>query len=111
MGEYMLEHNIINLLNRDKDKSFTITEISSYLGVNNDEIIETIKSLEENGIIFLNNNGKYHLVANSSLKKGIIKVTKRKGPIVVLTDGTEYDLICNSHGKVAHNDIVLVEIS
>lgn len=109
MGEYMLEHNIINLLNRDKDKSFTITEISSYLGVNNDEIIETIKSLEENGIIFLNNNGKYHLVANSSLKKGIIKVTKRKGPIVVLTDGTEYDLICNSHGKVAHNDIVLVE--
>ena len=62
MGEYMLEHNIINLLNRDKDKSFTITEISSYLGVNNDEIIEAIKSLEENGIIFLYNKGViYHI--------------------------------------------------
>lgn len=105
----MMEHDIIELLNTKKGISLTLNEISSRLGVNDSEILETINFLEENGIIFLNKSGKYALVANSSLRKGIIKVTKRKGPIVVLDDGTEWTLVYNSQKKVVHNDVVLVE--
>ena len=48
------------------------------------------------------------LVSNTTLKKGIVKVTKRKGPIVVLEDN-ELSLVFNSHSKIENNDIVLVE--
>lgn len=105
----MLEHKIIELLEHNKGNGLALGDISSRLNIAKYEICETLKFLEESGLIFLSRNKKYFLVSVSSLRKGIIKITRRKGPIVVLDDGSEYDLVYNSHSKVAHNDIVLVE--
>lgn len=106
-----MEYKIIELLNNKMNSSLKIEEIASILGVSKDDIIETIKFLEKDGIIFLDKSNRYRLVSKSSLVKGTIKVTKRKGPIVVLDDEkkTELNLLSNSHSKVIHNDIVLVE--
>lgn len=104
-----MEHKIIELLSSKQNNNLTLEEISLRLRVGKEELEEVIKFLEEDGTIFLNKGGKYSLTSRSSLKRGVIKVTKRKGPIVVLDDDTEFDLLPNSHKKVLHNDIVLVE--
>ena len=106
-----MESKIIELLSSKMNSNLSVKEIAEKLNVTTEEIISSITILEENGTIFLNKCGKYNLVSKSSLKKGIIKVTKRKGAIVVLDDdgNTELDLMPNSQGKVLHNDIVLVE--
>lgn len=104
-----MEYKIIELLNNKMTSNLKLEEIAKKLNVNVSEIESCIKLLEEEGTIFLNKNERYSLTSKSSLKKGVIKVTKRKGPIVVLEDGTDLDLIHNSHNKVLHNDVVLVE--
>lgn len=106
-----MESKIIELLSSKMNSNLTVKEIAEKLNVKVEEITPLITMLEENGIIFLNKGEKYNLVSKSSLKKGIIKVTKRKGAIVVLEDDkkTELDLMPNSQKKVLHNDIVLVE--
>lgn len=106
-----MEYKVIELLSGKMTSSLSLEEISSKLEVAKEELKETIKLLEEDGTIFLDKNSRYSLVSKSSLKKGTIKVTKRKGPIVVLDDDkkTELDLMTNSHKKVMHNDLVLVE--
>ena len=104
-----MEHNIIELLNNKMTSNLNLNDIARRLGVKTEEIEDTIRFLEENGTIFLDKSGRYSLVSKSSLKKGIIKITSRKGAIVVLEGGKDLDLILNSHSKVRHNDIVLVE--
>lgn len=104
-----MEHEIIKLLSNKMSSNLRLEEIAKRLGVKKEELEEVIKALEEDGTIFLDKGGKYLLTSRTSMKRGTIKVTKRKGPIVVLDDGTDLDLIYNSHNKVMHNDIVLVE--
>ncbi len=106
-----MEHKIIELLSNRMSSNLTLDEIVNRLEVTKEQIESAIKFLEEDGTIYLDKNRRYGLVSKSSLKKGIIKVTKRKGPIVVLDDDrkTELDLMPNSHKKVMHNDLVLVE--
>lgn len=106
-----MEHKVIELLNSKMNSNLTLEEIASRLETIKEELMGAIKLLEEDGTIYLNKSGKYSLVSKSSLKKGIIKVTKRKGPIVVIEGEKkiELDLLPNSHKKVMHNDIVLVE--
>lgn len=104
-----MENKIITLLNSKITSNLTIEEIAIKLGYSKDEIINTIRFLEDEGTIFLDRNGRYSLLSKTSLKKGIVKVTKRKGPIVVTDDGKEYDLFKKGNGSLSHNDIVLVE--
>ena len=104
-----MEHKIIELLNNKMTSNLKLEEIAKKLCASKEEIKEVIDFLEESGTIFLDKSDKYCLTSKTSLKKGTIKVTKRKGPIVVLEDGTDLDLIHNSHSNVKHNDIVLVE--
>lgn len=104
-----MESKIIELLSNKVTGNLKVEEIAKRLGLGKEEIIEPIKFLEESGTIFLDKGGRYGLVSRTSMKRGTIKITKRKGPIVVLDDGSDLDLIYNSHGSVLHNDIVLVE--
>lgn len=79
------------------------------MGEDKEEVHNTLRLLGKEGIVYKNNNDKYILVSNTSLKKGTIKITSRKGAIVVLDNGTEYDVVYKDKGKLAHNDTVLVE--
>ena len=104
-----MENKIITLLNNKMSNNLTLDEIVVKLGCNREEAFNVINFLENEGVIYKDKNNKYTLLSKTSLKKGIIKVTKRKGPIVVLEDGKEFDILKNGHGNLVHNDIVLIE--
>ena len=104
-----MENEIITLLNGKMTSNLSLNDIAKNIGKNQEEIEGTIKFLLEEGTIYLDKKGRYGLVSKSSLKVGTVKVTKRKGAIVVFDDKKELDLILNSHSKVLHNDRVLVE--
>lgn len=105
-----MEHKIIELLSSKMNSHLKLNEISSKLEVPLEELSDELLRLERNGIVFHDKNDRYTLLSNTSLKLGIVKITKSKGIIVVLEDKTEYSLNSNSHSKVMHNDIVLVEV-
>lgn len=104
-----MREEIILLLSNKKTNNLSLEEITQKLSTNKEKIQEVLQNLMHEGIVYHNKSDKYILVANTSLKKGIIKVTKRKGPIVVFPDKSELLLEKNSHTKVLNNDIVLVE--
>lgn len=104
-----MESKIIELLSIKKNNNLGVKEIASILGEDKEEVHNTLRLLGKEGIVYKNNNDKYILVSNTSLKKGTIKITNRKGAIVVLDNGTEYDVVYKDKRKLAHNDTVLVE--
>lgn len=104
-----MEHQVIKILNNKMTSNLSLNDLSKIIGTHESELVDTIKFLLEDGTIYKDKKGKYGLVSKSSLKVGTVKVTKRKGAIVVFDDRRELDLILNSHGKVLHNDRVLVE--
>lgn len=104
-----MESKIIELLSIKKNNNLGVKEIAGILGEDKEEVHNTLRLLGKEGIVYKNNNDKYILVSNTSLKKGTIKITSRKGAIVVLDNGTEYDVVYKDKGKLAHNDTVLVE--
>lgn len=104
-----MDNEIVKILNNKMTSNLSIGELSKILGRDKEEIEEVIKYLVENGTVYKDKRDKYGLVSKSSMKVGTVKVTKRKGAIVVFDDRKELDLILNSHSKVLHNDRVLVE--
>lgn len=95
-----------------KNKILRLEEIAKELLVEDiDRFNEAIKKLEEDGIIYRDKKGRYTLLSNTTLKKGKIKITKRKGPIVVFDDKTELDVVYKDHKVLENHDIVLVDIS
>lgn len=104
-----MESKIIELLSIKKNNNLGVKEIAGILDEDKEEVHNTLRLLGKEGIVYKNNNDKYILVSNTSLKKGTIKITGRKGAIVVLDNGTEYDVVYKDKGKLAHNDTVLVE--
>lgn len=107
-----MESSIITLLNMKKNKILRLEEIAKELLVEDiDRFNEAIKKLEEDGIIYRDKKGRYTLLSNTTLKKGKIKITKRKGPIVVFDDKTELDVVYKDHKVLENHDIVLVDIS
>lgn len=103
-----MRKSIIELLESKKNYCLSIREISKKLEIDEEDLLEEINKLEEEGVIFHNKSDKYTLLSNTSLKKGIVKITKRRGAIVVLED-TELVLTFNSSFNVLNNDIILVE--
>ena len=107
-----MESSIITLLSMKKNKIMRLEDISKELGVEDSERFnKAIKSLEEEGVIFRDKKGRYTMTSNTSLKKGKIKITKRKGPIVVFEDKTEALVSYKDHKSLENHDIVLVDIS
>lgn len=97
-----MESKIIELLSIKKNNNLGVKEIAGILGEDKEEVHNTLRLLGKEGIVYKNNNDKYILVSNTSLKKGTIKITSRKGAIVVLDNGTEYDVVYKDKGKLAH---------
>lgn len=104
-----MESKIIEILNNKMTSNLSVEELSKMIEYDKDELENIIKILLEEGIIYKDKKDKYGLVSKSSMMVGTVKVTKRKGAIVVFNDRKELDLILNSHNKVLHNDRVLVE--
>lgn len=104
-----MESEIIELLSIKKNNNLKVDEIASILGKDKEEVQNTLRLLGKDGIVYKNNNDRYILVSNTSLKKGTIKITARKGAIVVLEDGTELDVVYKDKSKLSNNDTVLVE--
>ncbi len=103
-----MESSIIALLG--KKKTLRLEEIEAYLKEDGDKLSLAIMRLMEDGIIFRDKKGRYTLVANTTFQKGKIKVTKRRGPIVVLPDRREFVVVYKDHKSLENNDIVLVDI-
>lgn len=103
-----MENKIKQLLSIKKSNNLTLREIAIRIEENEEDVLYILEKLEKEGVIYKNKNDKYMLVSNTTLEKGIVKITKRKGPIVV-TEKSELILSHRDHSKVMNNDIVLIE--
>lgn len=74
-----MESKIIELLSIKKNNNLGVKEIAGILGEDKEEVHNTLRLLGKEGIVYKNNNDKYILVSNTSLKKGTIKITSRIG--------------------------------
>ena len=107
-----MESSIITILSQEKNKMMKLEEITKELKVQDTtKLLAVIKNLEETGIIFRDKKGRYTLITNTNLKRGLIKITKKKGPIVIFEDKTETVVTYKDHKTLENNDIVLVDIS
>ena len=104
-----MESKIIELLSIKKNNNLGVKEIASLLNEDKEEVLNTLRLLGKEGIVYKNNQDKYTLLSNTSLKKGTIKITSRKGAIVVLEDNRELDVVYKDKKKLSNNDTVLVE--
>ena len=75
-----MRDRILEVLNRC-DKALTIYEVSEELGVSSVSDIEALcdelRKLEEESLIYHTNKDKYMLLANSHLRRGVIRVNKK----------------------------------
>ena len=107
-----MESSIITILSKEKNKMMKLEEITKELKIQDTtKLFAVIKNLEETGIIFRDKKGRYTLITNTNLKRGLIKITKKKGPIVIFEDKTEAVVTYKDHKTLENNDIVLVDIS
>ena len=103
-----MESKIINLLSIKSNISMSIEEIERNLEADRNSILKILKELEEYGTIYKSKKGRYSLVSRTTLKRGIVKITKRKGPIVEI-EGKDYKLIYDRHNMIENNTEVLVD--
>lgn len=101
-------NKIINLLSIKSNISMNYDEIRRELECSKEELNKAIFNLEKDGTIYQSKSGRYSLVSRTSLEKGIVKITSRKGAIVVLENG-EFSLSYDKKNSVKNNDIVLVD--
>ncbi len=110
-----MRDNIINVL-QNCDKAIDAFELQDMLGIHTVEetslFQEEISKLEEEAIVYRSNKGKYMMIENSHLRKGIMRVNK-KGYGFVEVDQMEDDVYIsrdNMNGAI-HDDVVLIEIT
>lgn len=110
-----MRDNIINIL-KNSDKALTIYELQELLEIktvgDTAQLMEELRKLEEDVIIYHSNKDKYMLLENSHLRKGIMRANK-KGFGFVEIENMEDDIYIsqeNMNGAI-HDDIVLVEIT
>lgn len=103
-----MENSIIELLSNKKNNNLKAIEIAKILEKNKEDVLDTLRILTKEGIIYKNND-RYMLVSNTSLRKGTIKITSKKGIIVLLEDNTELEIINKDKKKLQNNDTVLID--
>ena len=110
-----MRDDILNVL-KNADKALSIYEISDLLGITSTEetklLVDELKKLEEDVIIYHSNKDKYMMLEKSHLRKGIMRVNK-KGYGFVEIDDLQDDVYveqANMNGAI-HDDVVLVEIT
>ena len=109
-----MREKILNLLS-DSNKALSIEEMDNLLQLNSieetKEFSDALRTLEEEYEIYCSNKGRYMLLSNSTLRKGILRMNK-KGFGFVDVQSEEEDIFVNPDNinKALNNDIVIVEI-
>lgn len=110
-----MRERIIEIL-KQKKKALDIFELSDFLCLKTTEdtkkLIQELKLLEKNAIIYHTNKDRYMLIEDSHLKKGIMHANK-KGFGFVDVEDLEDDIYINEDfmNGALHGDVVLVEIT
>lgn len=110
-----MRDEIINIL-KASDRALDVYELQDRLRVSTIEditkLMNNLKTLEDEVVIYHSNKDKYMMLENSHLRKGIMRVNK-KGFGFVEVENMEDDVYVsqdNMNGAI-HDDIVLVEIT
>lgn len=110
-----MRDNIINVL-KNSSKAVDVFELQDLLELKSteeiEELSENLRKLEEEAILYYTNKGKYMLIEDSHLKKGVMRANK-KGFGFVEVDGIEDDIYISSENMngAIHDDLVLVEVT
>lgn len=108
-----MRDKIIKLL-KNRNKALNLEDIDNALNLitpdEYNEMVNEVKSLEEEGILYHTNKDKYMLMEDSPYRKGIMN-TNKKGFGFVTIDGMEdvYVSEANMNGAL-HKDEVLIEV-
>ena len=110
-----MRDDIINVL-KNSDKALTIYELQEKLDLKDvkkvKELSDELRKMEEEVIIYCSNKGRYMMLEDSHLRKGVLRANK-KGFGFVEIENMEDDVYIaseNMNGAI-HGDIVLVEIT
>ena len=110
-----MRDDIINIL-KNSDKALTIYELEDALDLHDvdsvKELSEELRKMEDDVIIYCSNKGRYMMLEDSHLRKGVLRANK-KGFGFVEIENLEDDVYIapeNMNGAI-HGDIVLVEIT
>ena len=101
---------------KNSDKALDIYELQDMLNVstveNTTALMDELRKLEDEVIIYHSNKDKYMMLDNSHLRKGVMRANKR-GFGFVEVEGMEEDIYVSSENMngAIHEDIVLVEIT
>lgn len=110
-----MKDDIINIL-KNSDKALSIYELQDELGLKSVEEVkqlsEVLRGLEEEVVIYCSNKGRYMMLEDSHLRKGVMRANKKGFGFVEIEnmDDDVYVAPENMNGAI-HNDIVLVEIT
>ena len=102
-----MSNKIIELLTSKKNDNLTIEEIAEKIGEDVKKVEGIVSFLETDGIVFRQKNGRYILTEKTRLKKGIVKKTSSKGPIVVFKDQSQLQLSSKHVKNLNDGDVVL----
>lgn len=103
-----MENAIIELLSNKKNNNLKAKEIAKILKISEEDVLSTLEVLTKEGIVYKNND-RYMLVINTSLKKGTIKITSKRGIIVILDNNEELEVVYKDKKKLKNDDTVLVD--
>lgn len=110
-----MKDDIINIL-KNSDKALSVYELQDELGLKSVEEVkqlsEVLRCLEEEVVIYCSNKGRYMMLEDSHLRKGVMRANKKGFGFVEIEnmDDDVYIAPENMNGAI-HNDIVLVEIT
>ena len=110
-----MKDKIIDILS-NSDKALTAYELEDKLNlIDVDEVkemLEILRTLESESIVYHSNKDRYMLLKDSHLKRGVMRANKKGFGFVDIDDNSEdvYVREDNMNGAI-HNDIVLVEIT
>ena len=106
-----MRDDIINVL-KNSDKALTIYELQEKLDLKDvkkvKELSDELRKMEEEVIIYCSNKGRYMMLEDSHLRKGVLRANK-KGFGFVEIENMEDDVYIaseNMNGAI-HGDIVL----
>lgn len=110
-----MKDKIVEILG-NTNKALSLEEIMDFVSISNAEDIKalqmTLDVLVKEAVVYCSNKGKYMLMKNSPVKKGIVRANK-KGFAFVDVEDMEEDVFIrrdNVNGAI-QDDIVLVEIT
>ena len=110
-----MKEKIVEIL-KNMNKALSLEEIMDFISISSAEDIRalqmTLDALVKEAVVYCSNKGKYMLMKNSPVKKGVVRANK-KGFAFVDVEDMEEDVFIkrdNVNGAI-QDDVVLVEIT